>query len=175
MVFSEFQVLLSHLWGLKKIKIKIKEDRRKKRYKRRERRSRTRKQEREEEGVQRKKSNNKIIIKNYLKKKTTKTKKQACWPSQFCWSFLSVDNSGSLAQLFSIPISPSTQAASVPALQQPLDPQVQAMGGPAGPSVVHILPGACGLRSLQAAHTLWCRGCGLRPAPAPQVCILPDA
>ena len=77
LVFSEFQVLLSHLWGLKKIKIKIKEDRRKKRYKRRERRSRTRKQEREEEGVKRKKSNNKIIIKNYFKM-GEKKKNQAC-------------------------------------------------------------------------------------------------
>ena len=49
LVFSQFQVVLSHLWGLK-----IK-DGRKKRYKGRERRSRTRKQEREEEGVKRKK------------------------------------------------------------------------------------------------------------------------
>ena len=48
--FSEFQVLLSQLWGLKK-----KKDRRKKRYKGRERRSRTRKKEREEEGVKGKK------------------------------------------------------------------------------------------------------------------------
>ena len=46
LVFSEFQVLLSHLWGFLK-----KRERRKKRYKGRERRSRTRKKEREEEGV----------------------------------------------------------------------------------------------------------------------------
>ena len=43
LVFSQFQVLLSHLWGLKK------KDGRKKRYKGRERRSRARKKEREEE------------------------------------------------------------------------------------------------------------------------------
>ena len=48
LIFSQFQVLLSHLWGFKK------KDRRKKRYKGKERRSRTRK-EREEEGVKRKK------------------------------------------------------------------------------------------------------------------------
>ena len=48
LVFSEFQVLLSHLWGLKK-----KDNGRKKRYKGRER-SRTRKKEREEEDVKRK-------------------------------------------------------------------------------------------------------------------------
>ena len=47
-VFSQFQVLLSYLWGFKK-----KKDRRKKRYKGRERRSRTRKKEGEEEGVKR--------------------------------------------------------------------------------------------------------------------------
>ena len=50
LVFSQFQILLSHLWGLKK-KGAVK----KKRYKGRERRSRTRKKEREEEGVKRKK------------------------------------------------------------------------------------------------------------------------
>ena len=50
LVFSQFQVLLSHLWGLKK-----KDNGRKKRYKGRERRSRTTKKEREEEGVKRKK------------------------------------------------------------------------------------------------------------------------
>ena len=49
LVFSQFKVLLSHLWGLKK------KDGRKKRYKGRERRSRTRKEEREEEGVKIKK------------------------------------------------------------------------------------------------------------------------
>ena len=49
LVFSEFQVLLSHLWGLKK------KDGREKRYEGRERMSRTRKKEREEEGVKRKK------------------------------------------------------------------------------------------------------------------------
>ena len=49
LVFSQLQILLSHLWGLKK-------KRRKKRYKGRER-SRTRKKEREEEGVKRKKNN----------------------------------------------------------------------------------------------------------------------
>ena len=54
-VFSQFQVLLSHLWGFKKKK----KDRRKKRYKGRER-SRTRKKEREEEGIKR--TNNKKII-----------------------------------------------------------------------------------------------------------------
>ena len=57
LVFSQFHVLLSYLWGLKK------KDGRKKRYKGRERRSRTRKQEREEECVKRKK---KIIINNYF-------------------------------------------------------------------------------------------------------------
>ena len=51
LVFSQFQVLLSHLWGF----IKKKKDVRKKSYKGRERRSRTRKKEREEEGVKRKK------------------------------------------------------------------------------------------------------------------------
>ena len=74
LVFSQFQVLLSHVWELKK-----KKDRRQKRYKGRERRSRTRKEEREEEGVKRKKK--KIIIKNYFKKQNqnqNKTK-QACW------------------------------------------------------------------------------------------------
>ena len=50
LVFSQFQVLFSHLWGLKKEK-----DINKKRYKGRERRSRTRKKKREEEGVKRKK------------------------------------------------------------------------------------------------------------------------
>ena len=49
LVFSQFQVLLSHLWVFKK------KDARKKRYKGRERRSRTRKKEREEESVKRKK------------------------------------------------------------------------------------------------------------------------
>ena len=49
LVFSQFQVLLSHLWGLKK-----KKDGRK-RYKGRERMSRTRKKEIEEDGVRRKK------------------------------------------------------------------------------------------------------------------------
>ena len=49
-IFSEFQLLLCLLWGLKK-----KKDGRKKRYKGRERRSRTRKKESEEEGVKRKK------------------------------------------------------------------------------------------------------------------------
>ena len=49
LVFLQFQVLLSHLWGLKKKK------RRKKRYKGKERRNRTRKKKREEEGVKRKK------------------------------------------------------------------------------------------------------------------------
>ena len=43
LVFSQFQVSLSHLWVLKKKK----KNRRKKTYKGRERRSRTRKQERE--------------------------------------------------------------------------------------------------------------------------------
>ena len=74
LVLSQFQVLLSHLWELKK-----KKDIRQKRYKGRERRSRTRKEEREEEGVKRKKK--KIIIKNYFKKQNqnqNKTK-QACW------------------------------------------------------------------------------------------------
>ena len=52
LVFSRFQVLLCHLWDLKKEK---KEVGRKKRYKGRERRTRTRKKEREEEGVKRKK------------------------------------------------------------------------------------------------------------------------
>ena len=52
LVFSQFQVLLSHLWGFK---IYIYE--RKKRYKGRERRSRTRKKERQEEGVKRNKNN----------------------------------------------------------------------------------------------------------------------
>ena len=49
----------------------------------------------------------------------------------------------------------STQAASGPALQQPLDPQVQAltllwaMGVQAqGPSIMHALLGACDLWSL---------------------------
>ena len=50
-VFSQFQVLLSHLWRLKKKK----KDGRKKRYKGRERMSRTRKKEIEEDGVRRKK------------------------------------------------------------------------------------------------------------------------
>ena len=50
LVFSQFQVLLSHLWGF----IKKKKDIRKKSYKGRERRSRTRKKEREEEGIKRK-------------------------------------------------------------------------------------------------------------------------
>ena len=57
LVFLQFQVLLSHLGGLKK-KIIVKnkkKDGRGKRYKGRERRSRTRKQEREEEGVKIKK------------------------------------------------------------------------------------------------------------------------
>ena len=49
LVFSQFQVLLSHLWGLKK------EDGREKRDKGKEKRSRTKNQEREEEGVERKK------------------------------------------------------------------------------------------------------------------------
>ena len=43
----------------------------------------------------------KKIIENYLKNKT-KQKKQACWPKQFCCSFLAVVNSGSLVQLFSV-------------------------------------------------------------------------
>ena len=61
LVFSQFQVLLSHLWGLKK------KDRGKKRYKRRER-SRTRKKEREEEGVKRKIiKNNKELLKKQEK------------------------------------------------------------------------------------------------------------
>ena len=50
LVFSQFQVLLSHMWGLKK-----KKERRKKKCKGRERRSRTRKKEREEEDIKRKK------------------------------------------------------------------------------------------------------------------------
>ena len=106
LIFSESQVLLSHLWGLKKIKIKIKEDRRKKRYKRRERRSRTRKQEREEEGVKRKKSNNKIIIKNYFKMGEKKKKPSLLasnCPWQFCWCFWLQPDSGGLTQLFSVP------------------------------------------------------------------------
>ena len=61
-VFSEFQVLLFHLWGLKK------KDRRKNRYEGRGR-SRTRRKEREGKGVKRKKNSKNIIIKNYLKKK----------------------------------------------------------------------------------------------------------
>ena len=48
LVFSQFQVLLSHLWGF------FKKYGRKKRYKGRERRSRTRKQERVEESVKEK-------------------------------------------------------------------------------------------------------------------------
>ena len=48
LVFSQFHVLLSYLWGLKK------KDGRKKRYEGGERSSRTRKKEREEEGVKRK-------------------------------------------------------------------------------------------------------------------------
>ena len=48
LVFSQFQFLLSHLWGLKK------KDRRKKRYKGRERRSRTRKKERDVDGFKKK-------------------------------------------------------------------------------------------------------------------------
>ena len=61
------------------------------------------------------KNNNKELL-----KKQTNKQKQACRPSQFCWSFLAIANSGSLAQLFSIPTS--TQAALHPALLQPLDP-----------------------------------------------------
>ena len=68
LVFSQLQILLYHLWGLKK-------KRRKKRYKGRERRGRTRKKEKEE-GVKRKKKLKKIIIENYLKTKT-KTNKPA--------------------------------------------------------------------------------------------------
>ena len=51
LVFSQFQVLLSHLWGFKKER----KDGSQKRYKGRERRSRTRKKEREEEGVKERK------------------------------------------------------------------------------------------------------------------------
>ena len=58
-VFSQFQVLLSHLREFLK-----KEEGRKKRYKGKERRNKTRKKEREEEGV---KKIIKIII-NYFKK-----------------------------------------------------------------------------------------------------------
>ena len=49
LVFSQFHVLLSYLWGLKK------KDGRKKRFEGGERSSRTRKKEREVEGVKRKK------------------------------------------------------------------------------------------------------------------------
>ena len=54
-----------------------------------------------------------------------KKEEEACWPSQFCWSFLSVANSGSLSQLFSV--LTSTREASSPDLQWPQDPQVQAL------------------------------------------------
>ena len=80
------------------------------------------------------------------------------WPSSFAVLFV-CSQPGGLAQLFSVP--PSTQAASRPALQWPPDPQVQeltllpSMGSCTGPSVIHTLPGACGLRSLEL-HSPWC-------------------
>ena len=67
--------------------------------------------------------------------------------------FLAASNSGGLAQLFSVPTS--TWAASSPALQRSLDPQVQAltflqaMGALVGPSVICTLLGASGIRSLR--------------------------
>ena len=102
-------------------------------------------------------------MKNYFKKKI-KNKKQKNKPAGFKLAktvlmvLLATANSGGLAQLFSV-----TRAASSPALQQPQDPQVQAltlfwaMGARAGPSVMHILLGACGLRSFQVALSpvLW--------------------
>ena len=86
LVFSQFQVLLSHLWGFIKI------DGREKRYKGRERRSRTRKKEREKEGIKERKHKKKIIIKIYFKKKEGEREKKTSllasnWPTQFCWSF----------------------------------------------------------------------------------------
>ena len=71
----------------------------------------------------------------------------------FLLVFLAAANSGGLAQLFSVPSS--TGAASGPALQRPLDPQVQALTllqamdvRRTGPSLIYTLPGAFGLTSL---------------------------
>ena len=106
--------------------------------------------EREEEGVKRKKNNKNNNNKELLKKK----KKLACRPSWFCWSFLAVANSGSLAQLFSV--QTSTHAASDPALQRHPGPTGSGTHPPrgygmcvcTGPSLIRTLPGAFGLTSL---------------------------
>ena len=71
------------------------------------------------------KNKNIIIIENYFKQTNKQKRKQACWPSQFCWCFLAVVSAGSLAQLFSVLIR--ILAASGPSLQRLLDPQVQVL------------------------------------------------
>ena len=119
-VFSQFQVLLSHLWEFKKERWK--EEGRKRGEKKGVEQERWKERK---NALKERKHNNKIIIKYYLKK--TKQNEPAGFKltKPVLLVFLAADNSGVLAQLFSV--HASIQAASGPALQQPWDPQVQAL------------------------------------------------
>ena len=105
--------------------------------------------------------NNKIIItKNYFKKERERKKNK---PAGFKLAkpvllvFLSAANSGGLAQLFSV--ADQHWAASGPALQAPgsTGSGTHLPWGCGcvctGPSLIHTLPSACGLRSLPVAHS----------------------